>query len=99
MPRRLATSNSQDLVQSEREIRARVRDQPLDSYRAGNVVRNHPEQKVLADGRLVLVGLEPIERLFPAFTMVEAFVSAALNERKKTQPSALLRKIIRLVEG
>src|ERR1700750_3325866 len=36
-----------------------------------------------ADGRLVLVGLEPkgaavIERLFPAFNMGEAFVSASL---------------------
>ena len=38
------------------------------------------------DGRLVLVSLEPkglgvIERLFPAFNMGEAFVSASLTER------------------
>jgi DNA-binding MarR family transcriptional regulator len=55
------------------------------------------------DGRLVLVGLEPkgvgvIERLFPAFNMGEASVSAALSEGEKSQLAALLRKIIRAVE-
>jgi MarR family transcriptional regulator, organic hydroperoxide resistance regulator len=56
-----------------------------------------------ADGRLVLVGLEPkgvavIERLFPAFNMGEAFVSASLTEPEKQQLASLLRKIIRSVE-
>jgi MarR family transcriptional regulator, organic hydroperoxide resistance regulator len=56
-----------------------------------------------ADGRLVLVGLEPkglgvIERLFPAFNMGEAAVSSALTEDEKGQLAALLRKIIRAVE-
>jgi DNA-binding MarR family transcriptional regulator len=56
-----------------------------------------------ADGRLVLVSLEPkglsvIERLFPAFNMGEALVSASLTEREKSQLASLLRKIIRSVE-
>jgi MarR family transcriptional regulator, organic hydroperoxide resistance regulator len=56
------------------------------------------------DGRLVLVSLEPkgqavIERLFPAFNMSEAHVSAALSEREKAQLAALLRKIIRQAEA
>jgi len=56
-----------------------------------------------ADGRLVLVTLEPkgagvIERLFPAFNMGEAQVSAALTEEEKQQLASLLRKIIRSVE-
>jgi len=56
-----------------------------------------------ADGRLVLVSLEPkgvavIERLFPAFNMGEAQVSAALTEQEKQQLASLLRKIIRSVE-
>jgi MarR family transcriptional regulator, organic hydroperoxide resistance regulator len=56
-----------------------------------------------ADGRLVLVSLEPkglgvIERLFPAFNIGETFVSAALSEREKNQLASLLRKIIRSVE-
>ncbi len=56
-----------------------------------------------SDGRLVLVSLEPkglgvIERLFPAFNMGEAFVSASLSERDKDQLASLLRTIIRAVE-
>jgi len=56
-----------------------------------------------ADGRLVLVGLEPkglavIERLFPAFNMGEAMVSSTLTTEEKDQLAALLRKIIRSVE-
>ena len=56
-----------------------------------------------ADGRLVLVGLEPkglavIERLFPAFNASEAMVSASLTEPEKDQLAGLLRKIIRSVE-
>src|SRR6516162_10996440 len=56
-----------------------------------------------ADGRLVLVTLEPkglgvIERLFPAFNQGEAFVSARLSEREKNQLASLLRTIIRSVE-
>ena len=56
-----------------------------------------------ADGRLVLVSLEPkglgvIERLFPAFNMGETFVSASLTEQEKNQLASLLRKIIRSVE-
>jgi DNA-binding MarR family transcriptional regulator len=57
-----------------------------------------------ADGRLVLVSLEPkgvavIERLFPAFNMGEASVSNGLTEEDKHQLARLLRKIIRSVEG
>ena len=56
-----------------------------------------------SDGRLVLVSLEPpgrtaIERLFPAFNMSEAQVSASLTEREKNQLASLLRKIIRTLE-
>jgi MarR family transcriptional regulator, organic hydroperoxide resistance regulator len=56
-----------------------------------------------SDGRLVLVSLEPkgrgvIERLFPAFNMGEAFVSASLSEQDKEQLASLLRTIIRSVE-
>ena len=55
------------------------------------------------DGRLVLVSLEPkgrdvIEKLFPAFNMGEAAVSACLNQKEKKQLAVLLRKIIRSVE-
>ena len=56
-----------------------------------------------ADGRLVLVSLEPkgqevIERLFPAFNMGETSVSNGLTEEEKHQLATLLRKIIRSVE-
>jgi len=56
-----------------------------------------------ADGRLVLVSLEPggravIERLFPAFNRGEALVSASLDDGEKDQLASLLRKIIRTVE-
>jgi DNA-binding MarR family transcriptional regulator len=56
-----------------------------------------------ADGRLVLVSLEPkgvavIERLFPAFNQGEAFASTSLTEQEKQQLASLLRKIIRAVE-
>jgi DNA-binding MarR family transcriptional regulator len=56
-----------------------------------------------ADGRLVLVSLEPrgvavIERLFPAFNSSETFVSASLTNDEKDQLASLLRKIIRSVE-
>jgi MarR family transcriptional regulator, organic hydroperoxide resistance regulator len=56
-----------------------------------------------ADGRLVLVFLEPkgrevIERLFPAFNTGEAMVSAGLTEREKHHLASLLRTIIRTVE-
>jgi hypothetical protein len=40
-----------------------------------------------------------IERLFPAFNLGEAFVSASLSEREKNQLASLLRTIIRSVEG
>jgi DNA-binding MarR family transcriptional regulator len=55
------------------------------------------------DGRLVLVTLEPkgldvIVKLFPAFNMGEATVSASLTEQEKEQLASLLRKIIRTVE-
>ncbi|HEY3955550.1 MAG TPA: hypothetical protein VGM53_19430 [Streptosporangiaceae bacterium] len=58
MPRRLASGSAQDLVQAERDIRARIGGQPLDFaamaavsniYRAANVVRNRMERDVLAD--------------------------------------------------
>jgi MarR family transcriptional regulator, organic hydroperoxide resistance regulator len=56
-----------------------------------------------ADGRLVLVSLEPkgqevIERLFPAFNRSEAQVSGGLTTREKDQLASLLRTIIRTVE-
>jgi DNA-binding MarR family transcriptional regulator len=56
-----------------------------------------------ADGRLVLVSLEPrgvavIGRLFPAFNSGETFVSASLTDDEKDQLASLLRKIIRSVE-
>ncbi len=56
------------------------------------------------DGRLVLVALQPrgqevIERLFPAFNASETMVSSGLTDDEKTQLAALLRKIIRTVEG
>ena len=58
MPRRLAIGDAQDLVQAERDIRARVGDQELNFaamaavsniYRAANAIRHHMEQQVLAD--------------------------------------------------
>ncbi|HXW45856.1 MAG TPA: MarR family transcriptional regulator [Streptosporangiaceae bacterium] len=58
MPRRLAAGSAGDLVQAERDIRARVGEQHLDFaamaavsniYRAANVIRNHMERNVLAD--------------------------------------------------
>lgn len=57
MSRRIAAGSAGDLVRAERDIRARIGDQPLDFaamaavsniYRAANVVRNHMERKVLA---------------------------------------------------
>src|SRR5215471_14995821 len=58
MSQRLAAGSPSDLVRAERDIRARIGDQPLDFaamaavsniYRAANVIRNHMERKVLAD--------------------------------------------------
>src|ERR1700755_3667349 len=58
MPRRFALGNAQDLVQAERDIRARVGDAELDFaamaavaniYRAATAIRNHMEQQVLAE--------------------------------------------------
>jgi DNA-binding MarR family transcriptional regulator len=58
MPRRFAIGDAQDLVQAERDIRARIGEQDLDFaamaavsniYRAANVIRYHMEQQVLAD--------------------------------------------------
>ena len=56
-----------------------------------------------ADGRLVLVSLEPkglgvIGRLFAAFSMSEALVSSSLTGPEKDQLASLLRKIIRSME-
>jgi MarR family transcriptional regulator, organic hydroperoxide resistance regulator len=57
MPRRFA-GNAQDLVQAERDVRARVGEQELDFaamaavsniYRAANAIRNQLEQQVLAE--------------------------------------------------
>src|SRR5579859_3441967 len=61
MSRRLAADSASDLVQAERDIRARIGDHPLDFaamaavsniYRAANVIRNHMEREVLADEAL-----------------------------------------------
>ncbi|MDA8039010.1 MAG: MarR family winged helix-turn-helix transcriptional regulator [Actinomycetota bacterium] len=58
MPGRLHSGNPEELVQAERDVRARIAGQPYDYdasavisniYRAANVVRYHMEQKVLAD--------------------------------------------------
>ena len=58
MPRRFAIGSAQDLIQAERDIRARVDDSELDFaamaaisniYRAANAIRNYMEQKVLAE--------------------------------------------------
>ena len=58
MARRFAIGSAQDLVQAERDIRARIGDSELDFaamavvsniYRAANVIRNHMERNVLAD--------------------------------------------------
>jgi MarR family transcriptional regulator, organic hydroperoxide resistance regulator len=58
MPRRFAIGDAQDLVQAERDIRARIGEQDLDFaamaavsniYRAANAIRYHMEQQVLAD--------------------------------------------------
>ena len=55
------TDDPDELVQAERDVRARIGEQPFDFeamaaisniYRAANVVRNHMEQKVLADYEL-----------------------------------------------
>jgi len=56
-----------------------------------------------ADGRLVLVSLEPKgpgrhRGLFPAFNRGEAQVSTGLTRREKDQLASLLRTIIRTVE-
>jgi DNA-binding MarR family transcriptional regulator len=57
MPRRFA-GNAQDLVQAERDVRARIGEQELDFaamaavsniYRAANAIRNQLEQQVLAE--------------------------------------------------
>jgi DNA-binding MarR family transcriptional regulator len=57
MPRRFA-GNAQDLVQAERDVRARIGAQELDFaamaavsniYRAANAIRNQLEQQVLAE--------------------------------------------------
>ena len=66
-----------------------------------DLVRRRAHQ---GDGRLVLVSLQPqgqevIERLFPAFNAGETLVSSGLTDDEKTQLAALLRKIIRTVEG
>jgi DNA-binding MarR family transcriptional regulator len=61
MSRRLAANSASDLVRAERDIRARIGEQPLDFaamaavsniYRAANEIRNHMERKVLADEEL-----------------------------------------------
>ncbi len=58
MPRRLAIGDAQDLVQAERDIRARVGDRELNFaavaavsniYRAANAIRHHLEQRALAE--------------------------------------------------
>ncbi|MHB8245007.1 MAG: MarR family winged helix-turn-helix transcriptional regulator [Acidimicrobiales bacterium] len=58
MPGRFRTDDPAALVQAERDVRARIADQPYDHeasavisniYRAANVVRYHMEQKVLSD--------------------------------------------------
>jgi MarR family transcriptional regulator, organic hydroperoxide resistance regulator len=57
----LASSRPDELVRAERDIRARLGELPLDFgamsaisniYRAASTVRNHMEQKVLADENL-----------------------------------------------
>jgi DNA-binding MarR family transcriptional regulator len=61
MTQRLVSEDPGELVQAERDVRARIGDQPFDFeamaaisniYRAANVVRNHMEQNVLSDYEL-----------------------------------------------
>lgn len=61
MTKRLASSRADELTNAERDIRAKLGDQPFDFtamaaisniYRAATSVRNHMEQKVLADSEL-----------------------------------------------
>ncbi len=58
MPGRFHSHDPEELIQAERDVRARVADQPYNHdasavisniYRAANVVRYHMEQKVLSD--------------------------------------------------
>lgn len=58
MTRRFVSEDPSELIQAERDVRARIGDQPFDFeamavisniYRTANVVRYHMEQKVLAD--------------------------------------------------
>lgn len=58
MTSRFVSEDPEELVQAERDVRARIGDRPFDFeamaavsniYRAANVVRNHMEQKVLCD--------------------------------------------------
>src|SRR5207247_10454813 len=101
MPRRFALGNAQDLVQAERDIRARIGDSELDFaamaavsniYRAGNAIRNHMEQKVLADEDLSWAALTVLSVLWiwgqqrPRHVAAEAAVTkATLTEVLKTR--------------
>ncbi len=58
MTSRFVTEDPEELVQAERDVRARIGNQAFDFaamavvsniYRAANVIRNHMEQKVLCD--------------------------------------------------
>ncbi len=170
MTSRFVSEDPAELVQAERDVRARIGDHAFDFeamavisniYRAANVVRNHMEQKVLCeydlswgaftvlfvlwiwgdqetrhlaaeagvtkgtltgvlktleargfvhrrphpgDGRLVVVHLEPagrqaIEDLFPRFNQQEAFASSNLPPEDRERLAALLRVVIRTVQG
>lgn len=170
MTSRFISEDPDALVQAERDVRARIGDEPFDFdamaaisniYRAANVIRNHMEQKVLADydlswgaftvmfvlwiwgdqetrhlaaeagvtkgtltgvlktlesrgfvrrqphpndGRLVLVqllpaGIRAITELFPRFNEHEVFASSNLSDAERTQLAALLRIVIRTVQG
>jgi MarR family transcriptional regulator, organic hydroperoxide resistance regulator len=64
-------------------------------------VRRHPHE---GDGRLVVVhleaaGLRAIEDLFPRFNEQEAFASSNLNPEDRARLAALLRVVVRTVQG
>lgn len=170
MTSRFVSENPEELVQAERDVRARIGDHHFDFeamavisniYRAANVVRNHMEQKVLSDydlswgaftvlfvlwiwgdqetrhlaaeagvtkgtltgvlktlegrgfvrrrphdgdGRLVVVhlkaaGRRAIEDLFPRFNEQEAFASSSMQPEDRVRLAALLRVVVRTVQG
>ena len=94
MPRRFALGNEQDLVQAERDIRARIGDSELDFaamaavsniYRAANAIRHHMEQQVLADEDLSWAAFTV---LFVLWVLISAIVLVVRASRAETRTAA-----------